>query len=210
MAPSWTQQEQLNWEHATVGADGLARLDAIVGTFYTGSQAEMAQADTALTPYRALAEAWVLLEQAVVRPLSTPTILWCAAHASTVVRRRWRRLAEAERAACRETVVALVLRLGHAAVASPSPEATLQAEKVYGVLGQLLRAAWPDGWPGFVPELLGGALPPPVALKILGLLADEALPPRGAAGTPRAERARACLAAQASTCLLYTSPSPRD
>ena len=189
------------WEHATVGPDGLARLDAIVGTFYTGSQSEMAQADTARTPYRALAEAWVLLEQAVVRPLSTPTILWCAAHASTVVRRRWRRLAEAERAACRETVVALVLRLGHAAVASPSPEATLQAEKVYGVLGQLLRAAWPDGWPGFVPELLGGALPPPVALKILGLLADEALPPRGAAATPRAERVRACLAAQASTIL---------
>ena len=157
----------------------------------TGSQTDMAQADTALTPYRALAEAWVLLEQAVVRPLSTPTILWCAAHASTVVRRRWRRLAEAERAACRETVVALVLRLGHAAVASPSPEATLQAEKVYGVLGQLLRAAWPDGWPGFVPELLGGALPPPVALKILGLLADEALPPRGP--PPRRARARACL-----------------
>ena len=115
--------------------------------------------------------------------------------------RRWRRLAEAERAACRETVVALVLRLGHAAVASPSPEATLQAEKVYGVLGQLLRAAWPDGWPGFVPEPLGGALPPPVALRILGLLADEALPPRGAAATPRAARARACLAAQASPIL---------
>ena len=75
-------------EHPILGPDGLARLDAIVGTFYTGSQAEMAQADTALTPYRALAEAWVLLEQAVVRPLLTPTILWCAAHASTVVRRR--------------------------------------------------------------------------------------------------------------------------
>ena len=66
MAPAWTQQEQLNWEHATVGPDGLARLDAIVGTVYTGSQSEMAQADTALPPYRALAEAWVLLAQATV------------------------------------------------------------------------------------------------------------------------------------------------
>ena len=68
------------------------------------------------------------------------------------------------------------------------------------LLGHRLRPPRrrPDG---HVQRGLGGALPPPVALKILGLLADEALPPRGAAATPRAERARACLAAQASTIL---------
>ena len=50
MAPAWTQQEQLNWEHATIGPDGLARLDAIVGTFYTGSQSEICLLYTSPSP----------------------------------------------------------------------------------------------------------------------------------------------------------------
>ena len=106
-------------------AAALAHLDAAVSVFYSGDQARIAEADAALAAVRAScwhAGPWRLLAAAAGAPLSTPSILWCAALVEGWVRRRWRMIAEAERAECRAAIVGLVCAHGGANADGAAPD----------------------------------------------------------------------------------------
>ena len=106
-------------------AAALAHLDAAVSVFYSGDQARIAEADAALGAVRAScwhAGPWRLLAAAAGAPLSTPSILWCAALVEGWVRRRWRMIADTERAQCRAAIVGLVCAHGGSNADGAAPD----------------------------------------------------------------------------------------
>ena len=171
--------------------DAIATLEQCVAAFYSGSQEQMAAADATLAPAREHPRPWELLQALCSRSGSTPAILYCTTLVDTWIRRRWRWASADERAACKGVLAPLVV--GAAAFDSHDKEGEIRAAKLEGVLVRLLRHDWPEGWPDFVPSLLGAALPPPAVLRILNLVGEEALRHGGAR---RAAAVRAALAMQ--------------
>ena len=168
-----------------------ASIESHVGTFYGGSQAQMAAADAALAPARDLARPWELLMALRAQGASTPTIMWCAALIDGWIRRRWKWLAMEERAACKAALAPIVIAAS--AVAADTKEGEICAAKLEGMLVQLLKQDWPEGWPDFLPSLAATGLPPTATLRILLLVGEEALTHGGSA---RATAVRGALAGQ--------------
>ena len=165
-----------------------------VGVFYGGSQEQMAEADKTLDQLRSHPQPWCLLQQLVDARASPPAVLWSISLVEQHLKRRWRRATDPDRAACRMTVVSLVM----AAAAAEGGEKVV-AQKLQHLLALLLKAEWPVGWPTFVPDLLGAAqLGEEARLRILLLLGEEAF----AHGTPeRAAAVRSTLGAQCAPVL---------
>ena len=168
----------------------LATLEQCVAAFYSGSQEHMAQADAALAPAREHPRPWELLQAMAARGASTPAVLYCTTLVDSWVQRRWRWASAEEHAACKGTLAPLVVG---AAAAQLGKEAEIRAAKLEGVLVRLLRHDWPEGWPDFVPSLLGAALPPAAVLRIFHHIGEDAL---RHGGPRRADAVRAALAAQ--------------
>jgi len=167
----------------------LAQLEQVVSTFYGGSQDQMAAADAALAAVREhwwAAGPWRLLE--ALANAGTPTLLWSCSLVEQWLRRRWRRIPEAERAACRLAVVQLVIaaaqsRAGGTSTRPTAAEGKLISSKLESLLAALLRADWPAGWPSFLPDLLQAPqLDDSARLRISLLLAEEAVASRGGGG----------------------------
>jgi hypothetical protein len=173
----------------------LAALERCVAAFYSGSQEHMAQADAALAPAREHPRPWELLQAMAARGASTPAVLYCTTLVDSWVQRRWRWASAEEHAACKGTLAPLVVG---AAAAQLGKEAEIRAAKLEGVLVRLLRHDWPDGWPDFVPSLLGAALPPAAVLRIFHHIGEDAL---RHGGPRRADAVRAALAAQFGSVL---------
>lgn len=166
----------------------LVQLDAVVSTFYGGSQEQIAKADAALAAVREhwwSAGPWRLLEALAGAQVATPTVLWSCALVEQWLRRRWRRLPESERAACRMSVVQLIIAAAQSRASGTSKRASasedkLIASKLEHLLASLLRADWPAGWPSFLPDLLQAPqLDDSARLRISLLLAEEAVASRG-------------------------------
>ena len=171
----------------------LDLLQRTIGVFYGGTQEQIAEADKTLDQLRGHPQPWCLVQQLVDVGSSPPAVLWSVSLVEQHLKRRWRRSTADERAACRSTVVALVM----AAAAVPGEKVV--AQKLQHLLALLLKAEWPNGWPSFVPDLLGAAqVGDEARLRILLLLGEEAF----AHGTPaRAAAVRSTLGAQSGPVL---------
>ena len=93
----------------------LDLLQRTIGVFYGGTQEQIAEADKTLDQLRGHPQPWCLVQQLVDVGSSPPAVLWSVSLVEQHLKRRWRRSTADERAACRSTVVALVM----AAAAGP-------------------------------------------------------------------------------------------
>ena len=173
------------------GSAEVAQLEQLVGVFYSGAeQSQIAFAAASLDELRSRwwhAGPWLLLEQTVGAHASAPTVLWTSSLVEQWVRKRWHRISDSDRAACRASLVNLVSTSAAAAAAAASAAAASAAaaastsepavlsRKLQHVLALLLRADWPAGWSTFIPDLLGAPnLDDPSRLRVLLMLAEEA------------------------------------
>ena len=97
-----------------------------VGVFYGGSQEQMAEADKTLDQLRSHPQPWCLLQQLVDGRVSPPAVLWSISLVEQHLKRRWRRVTDPERAACRVTVVSLVMAAAAAEGGEKVPAQRLQ------------------------------------------------------------------------------------
>ena len=143
-------------------ATQLDLLQRTIGTFYGGSQEQIAAADRALDEIRGHPQPWCLLQQLVDGGSTPPAVLWSISLVEQYLKRRWRRASGDERAACRSTLVGLVL----ASAAAPGGEKVV-TQKLQHLLALLLKAEWPASWRSFIPDLLSAPMGEEPRLRIL-------------------------------------------
>ena len=109
------------------GSAEVAQLEQLVGVFYSGAeQSQIAFAAASLDELRSRwwhAGPWLLLEQTVGAHASAPTVLWTSSLVEQWVRKRWHRISDSDRAACRASLVNLVSTSAAAAAAAASAAA---------------------------------------------------------------------------------------